>query len=76
MNSSNKNPGAETFERIQRRAVVPIILIAAVLAILRNDVSWLLLPIAIGVGALYLLLVTGGARAIRDWFSRSRNGSE
>lgn len=65
MNSSNRNPGTETFDRIQRWAVLPIILVAAVLAILRNQTSWVVLPIALAVGATYLLLVLGGTRAIR-----------
>jgi hypothetical protein len=61
------NPGSETFDRIQRIAVVPIILGAAILAILRNDVSWALLPVAIVIGAIYLLIVLGGTRIIRNW---------
>lgn len=70
MNSSNKNPGTEAFDRVQRWAILPIILIAAVLAIWRNDVSWAVLPIAIVIGALYLLFVIWGSRLIRRWGSR------
>lgn len=59
------NPGTETCERIQRWAVLPTILVAAVLAIWRNQVSWVFLPVALAVGAIYLLLVLGGTSAIR-----------
>ena len=76
MNSSNRNPGTETFDRIQRWAVLPIILLAAVLAIWRNEVSWVLFPVALVVGAIFLLIVLGGTSAIRaagsKFFKRPR----
>ena len=73
MSSSNKNPGTEAFDRAQKRAVVPIIIVAAVLAIWRNEVSWALLPVALIIGALYLLLVMGGTRIVRDFGLRLLN---
>jgi hypothetical protein len=66
MNSLNKNPGTETFDRIQRIAVPIIIVVAAILAIWRNDVSIALLPVALIAAALYLFVVAGGARLIRS----------
>lgn len=59
------NPGAKTFDRIVKTAAVPIILVAAVLAIWRNQVSWAFLPVALAVGAINLSLVLGGASALR-----------
>lgn len=67
MSSSSKNPGTETFDRIQRWAVIPIVIVSAVLAIWRNDVSWALLPVALVAGALFLFLVMGGAKVVREW---------
>lgn len=66
MNSLNKNPGTETFDRIQRIAVPIIIVVAAILAIWRNEVSVVLLPVALIAAALYLLVVTGSVRFIRS----------
>jgi len=60
------DPGSATFDRIQRRAVIPIILVAAVLAIWRNEASWALLPVALAVGAVFLLLVYGGTKVVRS----------
>lgn len=78
MNSLNKNPGTETFDRIQRIVVPIIIVIAASLAIWRNDVSIALLPVALIAAALYLLVVAGGARLIRSlgmkFLDRRHNG--
>lgn len=65
MNSSNKNPGTETFDRVQKCVVPPIIVVAAVLAIWRNDVSIALLPVALIVAALYLTIVIAGSRIVR-----------
>ena len=74
MNSSNKaNPATETFDKVQRVSVPIIIVVAAILAIWRNDVSIALLPVALIVAALYLLLVMGGARAVRA-FGEKRLG--
>lgn len=67
MNSSTRNPGSETFDRIQKVAAPIIIVVAAVLAIWRNDVSIALLPVALIAAALYLLVAAGGARLIRSW---------
>lgn len=78
MNSLDKNPGTETFDRIQRIAVPIIIVVAVSLAIWRNDVSIALLPVALVAAALYLLIVAGGARLIRSlgmkFLDRRHNG--
>ena len=65
MNSLNKNPGTDAFDKVQKRVVPLIIVVAAVLAIWRNDVSIALLPLALVAAALYLLVVTAGARVVR-----------
>ena len=65
MNYSNKNPGTETFDRVQKWAAPIIIIVAAVLAIWRNDVSIALLPLALIVAALYLTIVIAGSRIVR-----------
>lgn len=78
MNSLNKNPGTETFDRIQKIAVPIIIVVAAIFAIWRNDVSVALLPVALIAAALYLLIAAGGARLIRSlgmkFLDRRHNG--
>lgn len=60
MSSSNKNPATETFDRIQKWITGPIILVASVLAIWRNDASWALLPIVIVIVGAFVLLIIGG----------------
>jgi hypothetical protein len=65
MNSSNKNPGTETFDRVQKWAFPVIIVAAAILAVWRNDLSFALLPLALLVAAIYLAIVVSGSRIIR-----------
>jgi len=78
MNSSGKNPATEIFDKGQRIVVPIIIVLAAVLAIVRNDVSIALFPVALVVAGLYLLVVAGGARGIRSlgmrFLDRRHNG--
>jgi hypothetical protein len=65
MNSSNRNSATEVFDRVQKWALPLIIVVAAVLAIWRNDVSVALLPLALFVAALYLAIVIAGSRIVR-----------
>jgi hypothetical protein len=73
MSPVTKNPATQTFDRIQRVAVPIIIIVAAVLAIWRNDVSIALLPVALVAAAIYLFVVTGGTRLIRSWGPNHRH---
>lgn len=78
MNSSDRNPATEIFDKGQRIVVPIIIVLAAVLAIVRNDVSIALLPVAVVVAGIYLLVVGGGAHGIRTlglrFLDRRHNG--
>lgn len=57
MNSSDKNPGKDTFDRLHKFSVPIIILIAGIAAIWRNDLSVAFLPVALAVSVIYLLMV-------------------
>lgn len=65
MNSSNRNPATEVFDRVQKWAVPLIIIVAAGLAILRNDLSVAFFPLALFVAAVYLAIILVGSRIIR-----------
>lgn len=67
MDFSNKNSATETFDRIQKVVVPIIVVVAAVFAIWRNDVSIALFPVALIVAVLYLTAVAGGVRLIRSF---------
>lgn len=66
--NSSDNPGTKAFEQGQRRVAPFIILGAVIAAILVQGASWIVLPVLLVVGAVYWLIVFGGARLIlRIW---------
>jgi hypothetical protein len=65
MNSSNKNPATEIFDNGQKWVAPLIVIVAAVLAIWRNDVSVGLFPFALLAAAIYLAIVIAGSRIVR-----------
>jgi hypothetical protein len=65
MSTLNKNPGTEAFNKVQKIALPLVVVIAAVSAVWRNDVSVALLPVALAGATLYLLMVFGWGRLFR-----------
>jgi hypothetical protein len=57
MNSSDRNPGRDTFNRLHKFSVPIIILVAGVTVSWRNDLSVEFLPVACAVSIIYLLMV-------------------
>jgi hypothetical protein len=70
MNSSDKNPAMETFERLQRKTAVPIILVVALVALIANGASIWMFPIVLAIAAVYFFAVLGGARLAKRRSSR------
>jgi hypothetical protein len=64
-NFSNNNPGTEAFDRGQKRWAFPVLVLASLAAILAEGASLVALPVLLGIGALFLLIIIGGARLIR-----------
>jgi ABC-type transport system involved in cytochrome bd biosynthesis fused ATPase/permease subunit len=72
MNYSDKNPATETFDRLQKKTAVPIILVVATAAVVINRTSILLLPVALAIAAIYVSIVIMGERWIRVGIGRLR----
>jgi hypothetical protein len=73
MNSTNKNPATEAFDKAQRRAAPLVIVLAAVVAIWLGGAPIAFLPIFLVVGVLYLSIVFAGTRLIRTVWDRRQN---
>lgn len=74
MSDSNpRNAAMETFDRLQRRTVIPIALAVAAVAIFVNGASIWLLPLLAVLALAYLLMIIGGARLIRASIARLRD---
>lgn len=65
MNSSDKNPATETFDRLQKATAIPIVLVVAAAVLIINGASIWLFPVILAVVALYVFGVIGGTRLIR-----------
>jgi hypothetical protein len=72
MNSSDKNPAMETFDRLQRKTAVPLALVVATVALVVNGASIWMLPIVFAVAFVYVFIVIGGSRLIRTGIERLR----
>lgn len=72
MNSSDKNPATETFDRLQKKTAVPLILVVATIALVANGASILMFPVILGIVAVYVFIVMGGSRLIRAGIDRLR----
>jgi hypothetical protein len=65
MISSDKNPATETFDRLQRKTALPLILIVAAMAIVANGASIWMFPVILAIVAIYVFAVMGGTRLFR-----------
>lgn len=72
MNSSDKNPATETFDRLQRKTAVPLVLVVATAALVVNGASIWMFPIVLAVAFLYVFIVIGAARLVRTGIERRR----
>lgn len=72
MNSSDKNPAMETFDRLQKKTAVPLVLVVATVALIVNGASIWMFPIIFAVALVYVFIVIGGARLIRTGIERLR----
>jgi hypothetical protein len=72
MNSSDKNPATEMFDRLQRKTAVPLVLLVATVALVVNGTSIWMFPIIFAVALVYVLIVIGGARLVRDGIDKLR----
>jgi protein-S-isoprenylcysteine O-methyltransferase Ste14 len=65
MHSLDKNPGTETFDQGQKKLALPILILTVLAAVLAEGASWDVVPVLLAIGAIYLLIVIGGARLVR-----------
>lgn len=72
MNSSDKNPALETFDRLQRKTAVPLVLLVAIAALVVNGASIWMFPVIFTVALIYVFIVIGGGRLIRAGVGRLR----
>jgi hypothetical protein len=72
MNSSNKNPATETFDRLQRRTAIPLVLAVTTAALIANDASIWMFPVIFAAALVYVLSIIGGTRLIRALGARLR----
>jgi len=75
-NSSVKNPAVETFDRLQRKTAIPIVLVIAAVVIVVNDASIWLLPVVVAVAAICVFTIVGGTRLIRSVITRVRRSND
>jgi hypothetical protein len=72
MNSSDKNPAQETYDRLQRKTALPLVLVVAVVALAVKGASIWMLPIVFGIGLVYAFVVFGGGRLVAAGIERFR----
>jgi hypothetical protein len=72
MNSTDKNPATETFDRLQKKTVVPLVLIVATVALIANGASIWMLPVVLAIVSVYVFAIAGGARLVRGGIEKLR----
>jgi len=72
MDSSDKNPATEMFDRLQKKTAVPLVLVVATTALVVNGAPIWMFPIIFAIALVYVFIVIGGARLVRTGIERLR----
>lgn len=62
----------ETFDRLQRKTAVPLVLLVTTVALVINGASIWMFPIIFAIALVYVFIVIGGARLVRIGIERLR----